>query len=81
MTLKGHVENGVIVLDDSTILPDGTSVRIEVVPQTSQSAKTESAEPTVQKRVGGQYRDQIRIAPDFDELPEDLAQAFGMIDG
>lgn len=30
MTYKGHVENGVIVLDEPAELPDGASVRIEV---------------------------------------------------
>lgn len=29
MTYKGHVENGVIVLDEDAKLPDGTRVRIE----------------------------------------------------
>jgi len=32
MTYKGHVENGVIVLDGDATLPDGTSVRVEAVP-------------------------------------------------
>jgi len=31
-TYKGHVENGVIVLDERVALPDGTAVRIEPVP-------------------------------------------------
>ena len=29
MTYKGHVENGVIVLDEDAKLPEGTQVRIE----------------------------------------------------
>ena len=32
------------------------------------------------KRVPGTAKGQIRIAPDFDELPEDIAQSFGVID-
>lgn len=28
----------------------------------------------------GMYRGKIRIADDFDELPDDIARAFGMID-
>ena len=28
----------------------------------------------------GMYKGQIKIADDFDELPDDLAKAFGMID-
>ena len=29
-------------------------------------------------RVGGQWRGQVWMAPDFDELPDDIAEAFGM---
>jgi len=28
----------------------------------------------------GMFKDQIKIADDFDELPDDIARAFGMID-
>jgi len=28
-------------------------------------------------REGGQWKDRVRIAPDFDVLPPDLAEAFG----
>jgi hypothetical protein len=28
--------------------------------------------------VGGQWKGKVRIADDFDELPEDIARAFGM---
>ena len=31
-----------------------------------------------QPRVPGSMEGKIRIAPDFDELPEDMAEAFGM---
>ena len=31
-------------------------------------------------RRGGQWKGKVRIAPDFDELPADIARAFGMID-
>jgi hypothetical protein len=30
------------------------------------------------KRQGGQWKGQVTIAPDFDDLPEDLAESFGM---
>jgi prevent-host-death family protein len=33
-----------------------------------------------QRRTLGTLKGQIRIADDFDELPEDLERAFGMID-
>lgn len=29
-------------------------------------------------RKGGQWKGKVRIADDFDELPEDIASAFGM---
>lgn len=29
-------------------------------------------------RKGGQWKGRVRIADDFDELPEDIARAFGM---
>jgi prevent-host-death family protein len=29
-------------------------------------------------RQGGQWRGQVRIAPDFDELPPNLGEAFGL---
>lgn len=32
MTLEGHIENGRIILDESAHLPDGTKVRVEVLP-------------------------------------------------
>lgn len=31
-----------------------------------------------EKRQGGQWRGQVTIAPDFDDLPDDLAESFGM---
>jgi hypothetical protein len=30
MTFRGHIKNGVAVLDESVALPDGTPVRVEV---------------------------------------------------
>ena len=32
----------------------------------------------VERRVPGRMKGQIWIAPDFDELPDDMAEAFGM---
>jgi prevent-host-death family protein len=29
-------------------------------------------------RRGGQWKGKVRIAPDFDELPDDIARIFGM---
>jgi hypothetical protein len=71
MTLRGHVKNGVIVLDEAARLPEGTEVRVEAV------SPAPPSEPKP-RRVGGQLRGQIWMADDFDELPEDLREVFGM---
>lgn len=36
-------------------------------------------ERTTEQRQPGALRGQIRIAEDFDELPEDIAEAFGVL--
>jgi hypothetical protein len=33
MTLRGHIHNGVVILDDPTSLPDGTPVSVKPLPQ------------------------------------------------
>ena len=33
-----------------------------------------------QHRVPGSMQGEIRIAPDFDQLPDDMAEAFGMLE-
>ena len=45
MSLQGHIENGVVVLDEPVSLPNGTAVRIEpVIPP---KEKLESSGPVV----------------------------------
>lgn len=70
MTLLGHVHNGVVVPDQPETLPEGATVRIEVVP-----AEQASVPP---RRIGGVWKGQVHLSEDFDELPPDLAEAFGM---
>ncbi len=41
MLYKGHIEKGVVVLDDNVALKDGTAVRIELV-ETPQPARQTS---------------------------------------
>ena len=36
MTYKGHVENGVIVLDEPVEMPEGTQVRVDFEPPAEQ---------------------------------------------
>jgi len=70
MVIGGVVRNGVVVPDRP--LAEGTRVQIEVGETPASTAP--------QKRQGGWWRGQVRISPDFDELPEDIARAFGMDD-
>ena len=49
MTYRGHVENGVIVLDEAVALPEGVEVRVELVQEPS--AATEAASRTVYERL------------------------------
>jgi hypothetical protein len=71
MTLDAQVQNGMIVPLQSLPFAEGTKLRIEaeVVPSPAEDKKP---------RVGGEWRGKVWIAPDFDELPPDIAEAFGM---
>ena len=71
MILTGHVHNGMVVPDEPLELPEGASVRIELLPIAS-PGKSNSP------RVGGIWKGQVQIAQDFDQLPDDLAEAFGI---
>lgn len=71
MVVLGHVRNGQIVADDPVELPEGASVRIEVVGNGTPQSQ-------VVPRQGGQYAGQIWMAPDFDEWPDDLQESLGM---
>lgn len=59
MACRGHIENGVVVLDEAACLPDGIEVRVEPVQS--------STAPTLAE----QLRDVISIV---DDLPEDMAE-------
>jgi hypothetical protein len=72
MGMGGVVHNGVIVPDRPLALAEGTRVQIEVA-QTQQPAAPH-------ERRGGWWRGQVRMSPDFDELPADIRQALGMDD-
>ena len=34
-----------------------------------------------ERREGGQWKGRVRISPDFDELPPDIAKTFGAVEG
>ena len=58
MVLKGTVKNGVIVLEEGPVLPDGTSVQVEV---------SSAGENTVGKRL-------MKFAGTANGLPADMAE-------
>jgi len=45
MTLQGHVKNGVVLLDDGGTLPEGATVRVELV--TSENSSPPAEPPTI----------------------------------
>ena len=49
MNLQGHMENGHIILDESVDLPDGTKVRVEVLPD--ETEKDIRSIPTLLERM------------------------------
>lgn len=54
MTVEGHIENGQIVLDQRTPLPEGMRVRVEFVGQATKEERTheQSAElPSLYERM------------------------------
>ena len=59
MTYRGHVENGVIVLDEPAELPEGTSVRVELA--------DEATGPTLADKLA-------RFIGCLDGLPSDFAE-------
>jgi len=48
MTYPGHVENGLVVLDESVTLPEGASVKVELLVE---KKETEDSGPTLYERL------------------------------
>lgn len=74
MTVLGHVRNGAIVFDQPLHVPEGTVARVELL-----TSNQNGATPP-QPRQGGQWKGRVVVAPDFDLLPDDIQEAFGMQD-
>ena len=73
MVVQGVVHNGVVVPNEPLTVPEGTQVSIEIaIPEIDEM--DESFAP----RQGGWLKGQVFIAPDFDELPDEIREAFGM---
>ena len=62
MTVRGHIRDGAVVLDEPVKLPDGTSVEVDV-----RALLSGDEGPTLYERL----RDVIGIAPG---LPTDMAE-------
>jgi len=52
MTYRGHVKNGVVLLDDAVSLPEGAVVRVELIDDLSQAPNEEEG-PTLYERLAG----------------------------
>ena len=64
MTYRGHVKNGVVVLDDAVALPEGCEVAVVVTPP--EETATESGAPTLFEQLAA-------IIGKGQNLPSDLA--------
>lgn len=68
MVYRGHVKNGVVVLEPSAVLPEGAEVRVEiVVPQTEGPLLDDQGQTLGQKL--------MKFAGRAVGLPEDAARA------
>jgi hypothetical protein len=65
MTFRGHVENGVIIIDDEVVLEDGVRVVIEITDPQAKKSGVKS-----QGRFAS-YRSLIGV---IDDLPSDLSE-------
>jgi hypothetical protein len=75
MSVTGHSHQGAIVPDIPLGLPEGARVEF-VLADSCEANRQEANSP--KRRQGGWLKGQIHIAEDFDELPSDIADAFGM---
>lgn len=71
MTYRGHIKDGVVVLDEPAKLPEGAAVRVEAVtPDSDRPYANKFASPGEPTLVD-EFREFIGIAPD---LPPDMAE-------
>ncbi len=73
MVVQGVVHNGVVIPNEPLGVPEGTQVRIEItIPE------IDAIDESIAPRQGGWLKGQVIIAPDFDELPNEIRESFGM---
>ena len=65
MTYRGHVENGVIQLEDAPALPDGVEVEVRLL--------AEIASPTGKEQIPSLYERLKDVVGKAEGLPPDLA--------
>lgn len=66
MTVRGHVKDGVVVLDEPGTIPDGVAVSVRPLKRRRRSASGRALAPTVYER----YKGFIGMA---EGLPSDLS--------
>lgn len=73
MVVHGVVHNGVVVPSEPLAVPEGTQVTIEIA-----AIDGDPIQKSRGNRQGGWLRGKVTIAADFDELPDEIRDAFGM---
>lgn len=66
MTYQGHIENGVIVLDEPVTLQDGAKVRVELLSDSAAQQKTDSSGVS-------HFEHYKSVIGAIDDLPADFA--------
>jgi len=66
MVYRGHVKNGVVVLDSPSVLPEGVEVRVEIVPAESEGPLLDEQGQTLGHKL-------MKYAGRAVGLPEDAA--------
>jgi hypothetical protein len=65
MTYRGHIRNGVAVLDEPAQLPDGTAVRVEVERMNTEFWQNKSVEELAREQDVGPCTDPGDLAGDW----------------
>ncbi len=61
MTYRGHVENGAVVFDEAVVLPEGTTVRVDVL---DDAKIAEEDGPTLYERLKSVIGEAKGLPPD-----------------
>jgi len=67
MIYRGHVQNGVVVFDDSVTLPEGAEVRVELESPAPQTAAKDEPGQTLGRKL-------LKHAGKVTDLPADAAR-------